>query len=133
MKPISTAMALGRMLVRPVAGKIDDGQGGGCAWGMVHAATEDPITLRDQALKIRAALPCYCAGRIMGTDMSFYDSIYMNTLLEVSVHLFNYHVMTAKDWTFDQLLDWVRENEPDVPEVSEVQAVQEVEEEAIHK
>jgi hypothetical protein len=28
------------------------------------------------------------------------------------VHVFNYHVCTVKDWTLDQLIDWIRTIEP---------------------
>jgi len=36
--------------------------------------------------------------------------------MNIIVHLFNYHVMTKKDWTMDQLIDWVRSVEPPDPE-----------------
>jgi len=40
----------------------------------------------------------------------------MTNLSMVVVHLFNDHVMTRKDWTLDQLIDWVRSVEPADPE-----------------
>jgi hypothetical protein len=54
----------------------------------------------------------------MGTNCWMCHRASMTALRSVIVHLFNYHVVTAKDWTIERLADWVRSIEP--PEPNEV-------------
>ena len=51
------------------------------------------------------------------------------TLGSISIHLFNDHVMTKKEWTMDQLIDWVATVEPPDPE--EEQMRKEIHEEVL--
>ena len=126
---ISTYMALGRTMIKPLAGvhlhpylgaymegldKATDG----CAWGMVNVAAGNEkwneINLFTRRLIV--ALPCGCMGLIVGGGMQKFESNGRESLSGAVVHLFNHHVMTIKDWTMDQLIDWLRSVEPADPE-----------------
>jgi hypothetical protein len=50
--------------------------------------------------------PCKCFWLFVPRKMRVKDII---------AHLFDYHVMEKKNWTLDQLVDWVREVEPNEP------------------
>ena len=108
---LSDAIALGRMILRPLGGTFNDGKGGGCALGMAYmAAGLDPYKELFSAMQCEPGwkwientlfvLPCGCTG---------YNKLYA---LSTIVHLFDIHVMHLGDWTLDQLIDWVRSVEP---------------------
>lgn len=114
---ISTAMALGRTLIQPIAGThLNNARTGGCAWGMVNVAA--PLLYRDhfgRALDTGVDLPCGCTGICIGNSMMPQDAATLDNLASAMVHLFNDHVMTRKDWTMDRLIDWVASVEPADP------------------
>jgi hypothetical protein len=109
---LSTAIALGRTILRPAFGSFSNGEEG-CALGMAAEAanieTPDgqyigksfsglwPWMLRDTF-----DCPCDCP-RLDGRKAPPTETI---------IHLFDFHVMTLRDWTLDQLIDWVRLVEP---------------------
>jgi hypothetical protein len=116
---ISEAMNLGRSMLKPRAGyHWDQQRNEGCAWGMVNIAAPGKYHYMNQsATAMQVPLPCGCKGLVMGSGCHYYD--YENGISTLSlaiVHLFNYHVMTANDWTMDQLIDWLRSVEPADPE-----------------
>lgn len=107
---ISDALALGRTMLKPIAGHhiTPDGTHG-CAWGMIQVAAPSEygeMIRRGPSMKT----PCGCK---MGyTGGMAWGPIHDN-FVSVVVHLFNQHVMTEKNWTLDQLIDWVRTVEPE--------------------
>lgn len=117
---ISTAIALGRHLIKPLAGiHLTVNGRSGCAWGMVNKAVpEEFVLMSNRAKYTRATLPCECrnGNEAIGSCMRVQPIYDFNNLSNIIVHLFNDHVMTKKDWTMDQLIDWVAANEPADPE-----------------
>ena len=114
---ISTAMALGRTMIMPLAGvHLSTDQKMGCALGMVQIAA--PSLWQDTFMRARRTFvttPCTCEmGH--GGGMAWCPILRANFLNETIIHLFNDHVMTRKDWTMDQLIDWVASVEPRDPE-----------------
>lgn len=119
MRP-SEALALGRVLLRPVAGIIRNDRGGGCALGMMQAAApleEEAIT--QWMLKTRAKFPCGC---VMGKEASISD---------ITMHLFDGHVEEADfhnyhvekrtgGWNIDKLVDWLRKVEDESKDFEKV-------------
>jgi hypothetical protein len=108
---LSQAIALGRTLCSPVPATQDDLNGGGCALGMgaralglkfFHGYSLNEINY--PTLRNRVEMPCSC-------DLPRGDYWY-GTLGGAIAHFFNEHVFGAKDWTLDQLIDWVRSVEP---------------------
>jgi hypothetical protein len=129
---LSDAILLGSTMIKPLAGKHLSPDGDeGCAWGMVDMATGGRA-FRDllvMAANFLAELPCGCTDEwIIGSGMNVQRRESMNNLSAIIVHLFNYHVMTRKDWTLERLVDWVRSVEPAEPEEKELEKreVQEV-------
>ena len=124
---LSDAIAMGRMLIRHVAGTIDDGNGGGCAFGMAFRAIGDFNYFHHWDWKDQGLLPypcdCKADSLIMGSACQLFLHEGESRPAQIIVHLFNFHVMTAKDWTLDQLIDWVRTNEPAEAETEAVTAV----------
>lgn len=117
---ISTAIALGRTMIKPLGGTRRNTSGdSGCAIGMAESAIGYPARFEavwpSSCLK-RLPLPCGCSGNIMLGSMAIGLSSGRETLISAIVHLFNFHVMTAMDWTLDQLIDWVASVEPQDPE-----------------
>src|SRR5207248_7167494 len=91
----------------------------GCAIGMIEAAS--PVayySILNSLSHICCALPCGCEKGTMIMGSGCGGTFYSGSMVVVNaiVHLFNYHVMTKKDWTMDQLIDWVRSVEPPDPE-----------------
>lgn len=114
---ISTAMALGRTMIMPLAGvHLSTDQKMGCALGMVQIAA--PSLWQDTFMRARHTLvttPCTCEmGHVGGMAWDMIRRT--NSLNETIIHLFNHHVMVKKDWTMDQLIDWVASVEPRDPE-----------------
>lgn len=110
MRP-SEALALGRVLLRPVAGIIKNDRGGGCALGMMQAAAPlGEVAITKWMLKTRVNFPCGCA---MGKEA---------TISDITMHLFDAHVEEAEHhevfevvraggWNIDKLVDWLRKVE----------------------
>lgn len=117
---LSEKIALGSLMLRPVPGILNDGHGGGCAFGMAKAADSAYVDKAWLTEIHEDVLPCDCGkdkSLVMGgmctlLPRSWSARDYTNAI----VHIFNYHVATKKDWTIDQLCDWVRSVEPDEPE-----------------
>ncbi len=109
----STALGLGSVILKWVAGTTNDGHGGGCALGMIYKGGKTATELG----QLSAQLPCDCdlSRPIMGSGCgpAWYHGIC--TLDHAIIHLFNYHVMTKKDWSMEKLIDWVRSVEPADP------------------
>lgn len=131
---ISTAIALGRTMIKAVAGTRNNGLGYGCALGMAEAAIGQTNYYKSAESNWRwitvpsLPLPCGCTGLVMGSGCHT-ESYHGGSWPTISsiVHLFNYHVMTKKDWTLDQLIDWLASIEPKEPEEVAVAApVQEI-------
>lgn len=116
---ISDALALGRYLIKPLAGiRLSSDGTQGCAWGMIETAAPSTYgKLLNRGIITSAILPCDCATPlIIGNGMLRESRSMFCNLSQIIVHLFNYHVMTRHDWTMDQLIDWVRSVEPPDPE-----------------
>lgn len=115
------AMEKGSKMVVPVAGSRHDNQGRACALGMAEVAVKQSFGIEwPWTARTVVDFPCGCKGWVMvggcrqgqvyeGKGRSFTEAI---------VHLFNYHVMTKKDWSMDRLIQWVRcvEDHKDHPE-----------------
>ena len=103
-------MALGRVLLKPKAMFLTDGEGSGCALGMALTAIgmkiEKPSLIEEPEmqwpwLKKSCYFPCSC-----GLHFSYTDAI---------AHVFDFHVMSKRwnqQWTMDQLIDWIKSVEP---------------------
>ena len=119
---LSEAILLGSTLIRPKAGVIYEstrktgGLPAGCALGMA-------------AIALGFDLEAICQRTVVGFDIPVMDKIveapcncwnHPRTGLTESkahvgnyiVHLFDTHVMCMKDWTLEQLVDWVSQQEP---------------------
>jgi hypothetical protein len=121
---LSDAIALGRTVMTPKQGSFGDSESG-CALGMAGKAaglriydSSFPIEpLRREWPWLYATVqpyPCRCARTVQ---------YHTDSLI---IHLFDLHVMHIKDWTLDQLIDWVRSVEPAEPTESVEAAPQEL-------
>lgn len=135
---LSDAIMLGSTAIRWVGGISDDGHGGGCALGMATVAMgktyEDGRAAFGKEMaewlfnsREPVVLPCGCkASELIGSgnNMLRVDTI-QQSYAGVLVHLFNFHVMMAKDWTLEQVCDWVRTYEPTEakPKIEQAQEV----------
>lgn len=63
--------------------------------------------------------------------MRHQERVFTHTLSDWIVHVFNYHVMTVKDWTLDRLVQWVASVEPAEPEEVVTEPVTERKEELV--
>jgi len=110
---LSDAIALGRTLLTPYAGVIEY-NGKGCAIGMglkacgksanVHDALTDAGWGWTGNFNIPHPMPCGCTRYEVNIGMNHGGSLI--------AHLFDFHVFGKRDWTLDQLIDWVRSVEP---------------------
>jgi hypothetical protein len=118
---LSEAILLGSTVLAPKAGgQIFSESQAGCALGMAAVArgcTFRPVTQFDR--KDRRTLgtegvwgswvltpvprPCQCWRFLLPREMRIKDII---------AHLFDHHVMRKKNWTMEQLVEWVRTVEP---------------------
>lgn len=110
---LSDAIALGRTAVIPRAGVVLDEDGGGCALGMAGVAAgtytvgKAAVSVHELkvafawALETEPVCPCSCPLMDLGYKAS-----------GIIGHLFDNHVFGRRDWTLDQLIDWVRSVEP---------------------
>jgi len=115
-------MALGSTMIRWLAGvRHNDDMRSGCALGMVEMATPNAADMFHRAKveleNLRMPCDCNCNVQIMGSACvnTFYSPV-GEEFCQIVVHLFNYHVMTAKDWSMERLIDWVRSVELADPE-----------------
>lgn len=112
---LSDAIALGRTLLRPkpyITIRGDEG----CALGMAMAANgcrshEEGVAKATRMawswLNLKPTVrPCPC------NPEDDYVLSWAQSYQAYVAHIFNEHVCGAKDWTLDQLIDWVRANEP---------------------
>jgi hypothetical protein len=114
---LSDAIAMGRVLLKPVGGTTFDADGkGGCAIGMaLKARGFDTRGLVFNPLAeywdwttgwpLGMMLPCGCHSEGYNSG---------NNVGMVIAHIFDFHVMGGAHplWTLDQLIDWVRSIEP---------------------
>lgn len=110
------ALMLGSTMLRPVAVVRDDGEGGGCALGMIHAGRGEMAHFMDSGwmhIPDGEPLPCDCKGDyLMGSCCMLEHRIFFDDPVSRIVHLFNYHVCEKKDWTLERLADYIDEMEP---------------------
>ena len=117
---LSEAILLGSTLVKPVRGQIDDGNGGGCAYGMANRSSNSTFANPawgdwDHHTEL-SQLPCGCSlyKPMMGADgntSSWYGQIPARHAI---IHIFNQHVCDG-DWTIERLAEWVASIEPPDP------------------
>lgn len=115
---LSEAIPLGSTVVTPKAGVLYSSERNvGCAIGMAMVAEgaewspAKPGATRTQNTELwwpwtttTMSRPCGCW--LYPRKMS---------AKEIIAHLFDKHVMRRKDWTLDQLVEWVRSVEPPTP------------------
>jgi hypothetical protein len=115
------AVRLGSLVVKPVAGKVSDGKGGGCAIGMGNFALGGAADCRQFEARYRwldntpqSDLPCDCVGDgLMESGCYTRNRDWVNSNYQSQmIHLFNYHVATVKDWTIDRLCEWLDSVDP---------------------
>lgn len=103
---LSEAILLGSSMLKPVAGRLGEGDEG-CALGMAGVAAcgkHDGVNcdvftwVNDKS----ADSPCGCFAGNFG----------MKSVRAWIAHIFNEHVMDDKTWTLEQLCDWIRTVEP---------------------
>jgi hypothetical protein len=129
--PASELIALGSLFLKPAAGyRYSSYDHSGCALGKGDYALreEHPAECVTGAI---CQLPTYLEERHKWmTDVPFscpcecYPQLHGLPAVNVIAHLFDRHVMRMEgengwrysQWTFAQLLDWVRENEPKMEE-----------------
>ena len=106
------AMILGSTLIRGVPYTTDDSHGGGCALGMIGAATGrqggwwmDHSKLWSTIQKI----PCPCVSAF-GLTTPFGGRVV--PCAGAVAHLYNEHVHGDHTWTLEQLADWVESVDP---------------------
>lgn len=117
MRP-SEALALGRVMLKPLAGVVNDQKGNGCALGMIGSASspEGMAEMTEWMLRQIVRYPCECAKGCNVDPM-------VAKLRDVVIHLFDHHVEEAvrsanlgwvvrgDKWNLDQLIDWLRKVE----------------------
>jgi hypothetical protein len=121
---LSDAILLGSTLLAPQAGRQYSAENqSGCALGMAAVATgctfrkvqnvpwQERRTLGVEGVWGTWTLelvrrPCKCFFLIVPRKLR---------VKEVIAHLFDYHVVHKKNWTLEQLVDWVRTVEPAEP------------------
>ncbi len=138
----SEALLKGSKMIRWVMGTQNDLSGGGCALGMmarVHGLErlnfcDDPLfTSVEEYQWMHTASPplaCNCLGSVLlgsGGDFNPRELLESRVAYQL-VHLFNYHVMTEKDWTIEQLSKWLDIVDPSPLEKVVVEETQEQEE-----
>jgi hypothetical protein len=134
----SEHLMLGSTLLKPLCGRFINDEGTeGCAMGMILAAKyglaavlqmdkEDAVPADWNQIWYNrptfTALPCNCRdSMVMGSaGASWLRSWCEISPCNVIVHMFNYHVCTNKDWTIEQLADWIATIEPqeEVPTIN---------------
>lgn len=121
---LSERIMLGSLILKPMAGIRKSGDGRfGCVFGMADETGHEFYKWTNEMPEVSVCLPCDCGrdgSAIMGNCCRKYPrSFCTRSYVQAIVHIFNYHVCTAKDWTLEQLVDWVRSVEPAEPEESE--------------
>jgi hypothetical protein len=84
------------------------------------AGPEQYGSMLQRSREHRVELPCGCVPRGEDTVLMMNGGQWTRTssvqpLAFAIVHLFNYHVMTVRDWTLQRLIDWVGSVEPPDP------------------
>ena len=108
---LSEAILLGSTLVKPVRGQIDDGNGGGCAYGMARRSSNSTFAnpaWGDWDLHTDLYKP------MMGTDGNTFSWYGQIPARHAITHIFNQHVCDG-DWTIERLAEWVASIEPPDP------------------
>lgn len=126
---VGEALMLGSTLLKPLAGQFDDGEGSGCALGMIHKAVGGTRANYLPGLGLwaifpwiaqrPAKLPCDCKGaKVMGSGCDMVSREHTEqTVSNVIVHLFNQHVCNNQDWSIERLADWIEQLDPTPHEV----------------
>jgi hypothetical protein len=120
---LSEAILLGSTILAPQAGRQYSSETkSGCALGMAAVATGctfrpttrvfpeyDRRTLGVEGvwgswMLTRMSRPCHCWRLLVPREMRIKDII---------AHIFDYHVMVKRNWTLEQLVEWVKTVEPE--------------------
>lgn len=108
---LSDAIALGRVLVKPKANFLVDGEGSGCALGMALTAVGKKIEMPSFLEEPEIEWPWL--KKVCGYH--FCSCFYGVSYSQAIAHIFDGHVMKSmalEPWTLDRLIDWVRSVEP---------------------
>lgn len=108
---LSEAIVLGSNVIRPLAGGLaEDPSRQTCAFMMAAAALSKPACLWAEApmewpwlTRHLMHVPCGCRG---------WDRYLTANYMTAVIHIFSCHVAT-KEWTVEQLADWVASVEPE--------------------
>ncbi len=104
------ALLLGSTMLKPKRGVWNDGNGSGCALGMVWAgAGNEPLSQIFYTMEYQQpVLPCGCkkTDEIMWGDGHVRIDHCVGTD-GVIIHLFNQHVCDGS-WSIEQLAEWMR-------------------------
>lgn len=115
---LSEAIALGRTLIESVPYTRWDERGGGCALGMAESAMglkrwspQNSLSeLWECSIDQQPGFEWMTTAHFKAPCSCFDAGVCMSAII---AHNFNEHVHGAKDWTLDQLIDWVRSVEPE--------------------
>jgi hypothetical protein len=112
------ALLAGSKLMYPVGGNFNDGKGGGCAYGMMERAGHRYGGTWIYSDLFMSELPCDCpTGAVLmwgGNRMAPHPGGRLAIHMAI-VHLFNWHVCVAHDWTIEMMADWIKSIDPTMP------------------
>jgi hypothetical protein len=92
------------------------GDQSGCALGMIQAAGGYEQLARWINNTPVAVQACDCTEDIvMGPACQDLDRRDLRHVGRTIMHVFNYHIMTKKDWTIERLADWLDAVDPTLP------------------
>lgn len=124
------SLILGSVMLKPNPGSVHctkTGEDYGCAIGMIAAGSGHLESLRcgryqipTWMLKKLTEYPCSCCSTTRGPGST------QNAVGSIIVHLFDFHVFGARDWTIEKIADWLEPVEPrelDVVKISDMEAV----------
>jgi hypothetical protein len=134
---LSDGMLLGSVVLKPRRGLLITNDGNhGCALGMALVAAGETVKTIGPVVEDIVLMENLDTGKVEKINFGFQDYTLLrkywpwilnttanrpctcfyrdkfNGYQEIITHLFDYHVMKIKDWTFDRLVDWVRSVEP---------------------
>lgn len=132
---LSEAIMLGSTLLRPkqgclyISSTITGGRPAGCALGMAAVAYGIDLEAMVEGSVVHFEGPAGAVlGKVAKSPCGCQNSKFRwsRTVGAIIMHLFDTHVMSSRDWTFEQLVDWVHQQEPKA-----LPAAQVVEEEVV--
>jgi hypothetical protein len=118
---LSEAILLGSSIIKAKGGAIFYPDGSGCALGMGLAAngyTCNPFAGDGDALHLwpwlKQATVLPCCPTLLSEDGT-------TDVMSAIVHLFDFHVSEERDWTIEELCQWLASIEPPEPELQRSQ------------